>query len=69
MASSSRYAMIAEGSAAGLLFLVSPVCGYFFGRAVGRWLGLGMFLAYTGAVLGMAAAFVNLLRLVARVSR
>ena len=65
----SRYQLIAEGSAAGLLFLVSPVCGYFLGEWLGQWLRLGMILAYAGAVLGMAAAFVNLLRLVARVSR
>jgi len=62
---SSRYALVAEGTQAGLLFLLAPVAGFF----LGKWLGLGPIPAYAGAVLGLAAAFWNLLRLIARISK
>jgi hypothetical protein len=65
----SRYQLIAEGSAAGLLFLLAPVSGYFLGKWLGREIGLGLALAYAGAGLGLVAAFMNLLRLVSRASR
>ena len=65
----SRYQLIAEGSAAGLLFLVSPLSGYLLGKWLGHLLGLGMVLGYAGAVLGLVAAFMNLLRLVTRASK
>jgi hypothetical protein len=66
---SPRYQLIAEASTAGLLFLASPVAGYFLGKWLGSWLGLGRLLAYAGALLGLGSAFVNLFRLVGRVSR
>ena len=66
---SSRYQWIAEGSTAGLLFLLCPLVGYFLGKWVGQWLGLGMIPGFVGAALGLVAAFVNLLKLVARISR
>lgn len=65
----SRYQLIAEGSAAGLLFLIAPVSGYFLGKWLGHAMGLGLTLAFAGAVLGLVAAFMNLLRLVSRASR
>jgi positive regulator of sigma E activity len=65
----SRYQLIAEASTAGLLFIVSPVAGYFLGKWLGEWLGLGQIPAYAGALLGLVSAFVNLLRLVKRTSR
>jgi len=65
----SRYQLVAEGSAAGLMFLVSPLAGYFLGKWLGQALGLGIIPAYAGAGLGLAAAFLNLLRLVNRASR
>ena len=65
----SRYQLIAEGSAAGLLFLLSPLAGYFLGKWVGQGLGLGMVPAYVGGALGLVAAFLNLMRLVERASR
>jgi len=64
-----QYSLLAEGTSAGLMFLVSPVAGYFLGKWLGEWAGLGRVPAYVGAVLGLAAAFRNLLRLVARISR
>ena len=69
MASDSRYGLVAEASTAGLLFLLSPAAGYFAGKWLGGWLGLGLAPAWMGAGLGLAAAFVNLLRLVKRASR
>ncbi len=65
----SRYELVAEGTSAGLLFLLAPVAGYFLGKWTGSWLGLGAVPAYAGAVLGLVAAFVNLLRLIARISK
>jgi hypothetical protein len=65
----SRYGLVAEGSTAGLMFLASPVAGYFLGKWLGEWAGLGRVPAYAGVVLGLFAAFRNLLRLVARISR
>ena len=63
-----RYQLIAEGSAAGLLFLLSPLSGYELGKWLGQLLGWGSVLGYAGAVLGLVAAFLNLFKLVARVS-
>jgi hypothetical protein len=51
------------------MFLASPVAGYFLGKWLGGALGIGRTPAYVGAALGLAAAFLHLLRLVARVSR
>jgi putative F0F1-ATPase subunit (Ca2+/Mg2+ transporter) len=65
----SRYELVAEGTSAGILFLIGPVAGYFLGKWIGSWLGLGLIPAYAGAVLGLAAAFLNLLRLIARISK
>jgi hypothetical protein len=63
-----RYQLIAEGSAAGLLFLLSPLSGYLLGKWLGELLGWGSVLGYAGALLGLVAAFLNLFKLVARVS-
>jgi putative F0F1-ATPase subunit (Ca2+/Mg2+ transporter) len=65
---SSRYRLIAEGSSAGLLFLISPLAGYLLGKWLGGLLHAGLWPAYAGAVLGLIAAFWNLLKLVNRVT-
>ena len=65
---SSRYRLIAEGSTAGLLFLISPLAGYLLGKWLGQLLLAGLWPAYGGAVLGLVAAFWNLLKLVNRVT-
>lgn len=65
---SSRYRLIAEGSTAGLLFLISPLAGYLLGKWLGQLLHAGLWPAYGGAVLGLVAAFWNLLKLVNRVT-
>ena len=66
---SSRYRLIAEASTAGLLFVLSPLAGYFLGKWLGETLGLGRILAYAGVLLGLVSAFVNLFRLVGRATR
>jgi hypothetical protein len=65
----SRYRLIGEATTAGLLFVLSPVAGYFLGKWLGETLGLGRVLAYAGALLGLVSAFVNLLRLGGRTTR
>jgi hypothetical protein len=65
----SRYGLVAEASSAGLLFLVGPAAGYFLGRWLSAALSAGPAPSWIGAGLGLAAAFVNLVRLAGRVSR
>jgi hypothetical protein len=66
---SDRPSFLAEGTAAGLMFLSAPLLGYFLGKWLGQWLHLGMWPAWVGGAAGLAAAFVHLLRLVNRISR
>lgn len=61
--------LVAEGTSAGIVFLASPAAGYFLGKWIGSALGWGRIPAYLGAALGLAGAFWNLLKVVARVSR
>jgi hypothetical protein len=65
----SGYTFVGEASTAGLLFLLLPAAGYLSGKWLGGFLGLGLVPAWMGAAAGLAAAFVNLLRLVKRASR
>jgi hypothetical protein len=65
----SRYALVAEATSAGLLFLLGPAAGYFLGKWIGGALGVGLVPAYIGAALGLAGAFVHLVRLTSRASR
>jgi hypothetical protein len=57
------YAVVARASAAGIVFPLSIVVGYFLGKWGGRALGLGEWTAFAGAALGVAAGFWNLYRL------
>ena len=66
---SSRYALVAEATSAGLLFLLGPGAGYLLGKWLGEALSLGRVPAWLGAGLGLVAAFVNLVRLTGRASR
>jgi len=65
----SRYALIAEATTAGLLFLLGPAAGYLLGKWLGDAIGAGKIPAYVGAVLGLVSAFVNLMRLTGRASK
>jgi positive regulator of sigma E activity len=51
------------------MFLTAPLAGYFLGKWISQALHLPAALAWIGAALGLAAAFVHLVRLSARVSR
>jgi hypothetical protein len=55
--------LYARASAAGIVFPLSIVVGYFLGKWGGRALGLGEWTAFAGAALGVAAGFWNLYRL------
>jgi hypothetical protein len=65
----SRYALVAEATTAGLLFLLGPAAGYFLGKWIGGALGIGRVPAYVGAALGLVGAFLHLIRLTSRTSR
>jgi hypothetical protein len=65
----SRYALVAEATSAGLLFLLGPGVGYFLGKWLGEVLGIGRAPAWVLAALGLAAAFRHLVRLTGRASR
>lgn len=65
----SRYALTAEAMSAGLLFLLAPAAGYFLGKWLGDAVGVGRVPEWIGAALGLASAFVNLVRLTSRASR
>jgi hypothetical protein len=58
-----RYAIVAQASAAGILFPLSIVAGYLLGKWIGSALGLGLTPAFIGAALGVVAGFWNLYRL------
>jgi hypothetical protein len=64
-----RYALAAEATTAGLLFLLGPAAGYFLGKWIGEALGIGRIPAYVGAALGLVAAFLHLIRLTSRTTR
>lgn len=68
-AGSSRYALVAEATTAGLLFVLAPLAGYFGGKWLGEWLRLGPVLSWAGAALGLVSAFLHLLRLTNRSTR
>ena len=63
MARPPRYAAVARASAAGIVFPLSIVVGYFLGKWIGQALGVGEWPAFVGAALGVAAGFWNLYRL------
>ena len=65
----SRYALVAEATTAGLLFLLGPAAGWFLGKWIGTALGVGRIPGYVGAALGLVAAFLHLVRLTSRASR
>ncbi|HEY1252408.1 MAG TPA: AtpZ/AtpI family protein [Thermoanaerobaculia bacterium] len=62
----SRYALVAEATTAGLMFLLGPAAGYFLGKWIGTWLHVGPIPSYVGAALGLVSAFVHLIRLTNR---
>jgi Putative F0F1-ATPase subunit Ca2+/Mg2+ transporter len=67
--SNSRYALVAEATTAGLMFVLAPAAGYFLGKWAGEWLHIGPVPAYVGVALGLVSAFVHLIRLTNRSTR
>ena len=65
----SRYSVVAQASAAGIFFPLAIVAGYWLGSRAGELLGLGSIAAFAGAALGVAAAFLNLFRLLKRLEK
>ena len=65
----SRYALAAQATTAGMLFLLAPLAGYFLGKWIGQGLRLGPVLSWAGAALGLLSAFLHLVRLTAPPSR
>jgi hypothetical protein len=65
----SRYALVAEATSAGLLFVLAPGVGFFAGRGIGTVLHLGPVPSWVGAALGLVFAFAHLVRLTGRASR
>jgi hypothetical protein len=66
---SSRYALVAEATTAGLMFVLAPAAGYFLGKWIGQGLHLGPVPSWLGAALGLVAAFIHLIRLTSRSTR
>ncbi len=52
----------AEAAALGVFFPASIAAGYLLGRWLAAWLGIGEWLAFLGAGLGVAGGFLNLFR-------
>jgi ATP synthase protein I len=50
----------------GLTLVIATMLGYWGGRALDGWLGTAPWLGLAGLVLGVAAGFVNLFRVVNR---
>jgi hypothetical protein len=69
MAGLTRQGLIAEATSAGLLFLLGPAAGYFLGKWLSGLVGWGPVPSWIGAALGLAAAFIHLVRLTTRASR
>ena len=53
----------------GFVFPLALVVGFFAGRWVGEWLGGATVGAISGLVLGTAAAFYNLVKMLRRIER
>ena len=60
---------IADASAMGLAFPIAIAIGYFWGKALDRFLGTAPWCTYVFTVLGVAAGFLNAIRVALRVGR
>jgi len=64
-----RKSIVAELTSVGIQFPVSIGIGYLFGHYLDKWLGLDPILTIVFSVLGVIAAFINVFRLNAELSR
>ena len=60
---------IADASAMGLAFPIAIAIGYFWGRSLDRFLGTVPWLTYIFTALGVAAGFLNAIRVALRVGK
>jgi ATP synthase protein I len=60
---------IADASAMGLAFPIAIAIGYFWGRALDRYLGTEPWLMYVFTALGVAAGFLNAIRVALQVGK
>lgn len=60
---------IADASAMGLAFPIAIAIGYFWGRALDRYLGTEPWLTYLFAALGVGAGFLNAIRVALQVGK
>jgi F0F1-type ATP synthase assembly protein I len=60
---------IADASAMGLAFPIAIAIGYFFGRWLDGVLGTAPWLKYIFTVIGVAAGFLNAIRVALRVGK
>jgi F0F1-type ATP synthase assembly protein I len=60
---------IADASAMGLAFPIAIAIGYFWGKALDSYLGTFPWCTYIFAGLGVAAGFLNAIRVALRVGR
>ena len=58
-----------HGASVGPHFVVAPLIGYYLGYKLDQWLGTHKVCSIIGAVLGLAAGFLNLFREVALINR
>jgi ATP synthase protein I len=60
---------IADASAMGLAFPIAIAIGYFWGRSLDRFLGTEPWLMYLFSAFGVAAGFLNAIRVALRVGK
>ncbi len=60
---------IADASAMGLAFPIAIAIGYFWGKALDRYLGTAPWCTYVFTVFGVAAGFLNAIRVALRVGK
>ena len=60
---------IADASAMGLAFPIAIAIGYFWGRALDRYLGTEPWLMYVFTGLGVVAGFLNAIRVALQVGK
>jgi F0F1-type ATP synthase assembly protein I len=60
---------IADASAMGLAFPIAIAIGYFWGKSLDQFLGTGPWCTYIFTVFGIAAGFLNAIRVAMRVGK
>jgi ATP synthase protein I len=64
-----EFRRVADASAMGLAFPIAILIGYFWGKALDRYLSTAPWLTYIFTGFGVAAGFLNAIRVALRVGR